>query len=376
MSAKKASVLLKLVIVLVLLGAGVAAVVFFLRPVAKVVTVARGVAQDIVPGAVVVEAERVSPVASEIEGKILKSTLELNRVVKEGEILVELDSTDIDIEIAHADAELESARKTIAIAKEISDLKWTGTEETLKNTRRSYEEQKNVAQAAMDEAERTFKAAKQAREKELVDNARTLENLDNTLKVARRKKEKMTIRAPLDGTISEVLAYKNDYVSARLVLANIIAPTRRVIAKIGEERFSAIAIGAKATVSFLGLPNQKFAAVVTQKLPTAERETQRYIAYLQVEIPPEKLLPGLTGEVGVIVGEHPDVVLVPRKAMWDGYVFVIDGGRARERKLDTGFMDFNFIEVKSGLQPGDVVIVEEKDKFHQGQRVRPVPAAQ
>jgi membrane fusion protein (multidrug efflux system) len=65
------------------------------------------------------------------------------------------------------------------------------------------------------------------------------------------------------------------------------------------------------------------------------------------------------------------VLIVPRRAVLDGvYVYVVEDGRAVVRPLELGFVDYNFAEVKSGLKAGDLVIVEELEKFHDGQRVR------
>ena len=68
-------------------------------------------------------------------------------------------------------------------------------------------------------------------------------------------------------------------------------------------------------------------ATVTQILPTADPATQRYVVHLQVDIDPEKLVPGITGEVVIDVGEHDKTLLVPRRALYGRSLLVVNNGR-------------------------------------------------
>jgi RND family efflux transporter MFP subunit len=183
----------------------------------------------------------------------------------------------------------------------------------------------------------------------------------------------MSIRSPFDGVIAEVFYRPGDLVPAKQPLANIISSNKVVRAKISEERFASVEVGQRAQVSFLGLGGKPFDATVEKKLPTAEAGTQRYSVFLKLDekqIPMEKLLPDLTGDVGITVGEHANVVFVPRRALFDGNVFVVENGVVRQRPVVFGFIDLNVVEIEKGVQPGDLVIVEQLAKFRDGQRVR------
>jgi RND family efflux transporter MFP subunit len=368
-TSPRGGALATIIIILVVLGALAAGGVFYFRPVAKVIKVARGKAANVVPGSVIVDAARESSITSEVEGKILTANIEPGNVVKEGEVLVQLDTADIDLEIAHAKSEYEAAKASQEATLAINKQQWQTKEEELETAKREHTLGR-LPDQGFAQAERAFDVAKQTRAKLEADDKYRVESLLNTLQVAQRKREKMTIRAPFDGTISTVLARKNDFIGAKQPIANIIAQARIVRAKISEENFAAIKVGDPAVVSFLGYRGEVFKATVTQKLPTAEPDTQRYTVYLKVEIPNEKLLPNLTGDVGITVGERTNALLVPSRAMWDGYVRVVENGRAFERKLKTGYADLNMVEVTDGLKEGDLVVVEQPDKFEDGQRVR------
>ena len=83
-------------------------------------------------------------------------------------------------------------------------------------------------------------------------------------------------------------------------------------------------------------------------------------------------MPGLTGEVSVIIGERQAKALIPRRALFGDNLFVVRDGRAVLTKVELGYVSLNMVEVTQGLAPGDLVIVEELDRFRDGARVKPV----
>jgi len=181
----------------------------------------------------------------------------------------------------------------------------------------------------------------------------------------------MTIVAPFDGVVSKVFARPGDLISGGAPIAILISTSRTVEAKISEENFSNIAKGQRASVRFLGYGNWLYDATVTKILPTADPETQRYIVHLDVKIEPEKLIPGITGEVSIIVGERPSPANIPRRALFNNTkVYAVENGRVRLRTIKPGYLSNTLVEVLEGLKAGDMVIVDQLDQFRDGDRVR------
>jgi RND family efflux transporter MFP subunit len=203
-----------------------------------------------------------------------------------------------------------------------------------------------------------------------VGNDRDIADFENSLAVKRRQLDKMAIRAPFDGVISAVDVWPGDLIGGSAPVASIITLARRVEAKISEEDFADIRVGQKASVRLLGYGNQQFDAKVTRVLPTADPDTQRYTIYLDVDIPKERLVPGLTGEVSVVVGQRHAKTIIPRRALSGDSVYVVEDGRVQLRHVETGYVSLTQVEILKGLKPGDPVIVEELDTFRAGQRVK------
>jgi multidrug efflux pump subunit AcrA (membrane-fusion protein) len=85
------------------------------------------------------------------------------------------------------------------------------------------------------------------------------------------------------------------------------------------------------------------------------------------------LVPGINGEVIIIVGRRPARTVVPRRAVFelDGKcVFVVHNGVVEARKVGVGYVWARGAEILSGLEPGETVIVDELENFRPGDKVR------
>ena len=88
-----------------------------------------------------------------------------------------------------------------------------------------------------------------------------------------------------------------------------------------------------------------------------------------MDIPLEDLIPGKTGEVTITINQRQAKAVVPRRALVGNSVYVVKDGRVEIRTVKTDYIWLDGAEVVQGLQPGDEVIVENQDTFHDGDRV-------
>ncbi len=367
-SRKKNNFGLKLLLTAIVLAVVAFFVASSLRPVAHVVVVGHGKAVNSVPGSVVVAATRIAQLTSEIGGRIIKNDLDPGKIVHEGDVLVVIDPGDIDLDIEKIQNDITAGEKKVKTGS-AGQFEYETAKENLVTAQRQHD-RGAISDLDFKLKERAVAASKQKLELEDVTNEQTNATLKNLLKVKQRQREKMTITAPFDGVVAAVFAHKDDFLGPNATIATLITTTRNVEAKISEENFALVQIGQRAVVRFLTYGDDRYDATVIKKLPTAEVGTQRYVAYLDVKIPPEKLLPDLTGEVQIIVAERETQTQIPRRAFADGYVLVVENGRVQRRKVTLGYTSMNLAEVATGLKGGDQVIVDELDQFHDGDRVK------
>lgn len=356
--------------VLALVAAGIIyGVAYTLRPVALVAVAATGKAVRTVPGTVEVKAEFAIELKSEVGGRVISSSLDIGQRVFRNDVLVQIDTGDIDLEIERIRNEITAAQRRVELGStlrpEVLNMK-----DTLENLDRQTKAGAYPA-AEFEKQKRLFQQLEQRMELDEVNSRLLLENYENSLRAKTREKTKMTIVAPSDGVVTIVTARVGDLIGSNSPIATIIAVGRTIEAKITEENFAAIKLGQMATVRFLTFGADQYNAVISKILPSADAATQRYTVFLDLALPEGRvLLPGLTGEVSVVIAERANAVIIPRRALLGEYVYVAAGGRLVRRKVAKGYESLYQVEVVSGLAEGEQVVVEQQDRFREGERVR------
>jgi RND family efflux transporter MFP subunit len=359
---------LKLAVTVVILAVVGVTAAYLLRSVALVAVVKRGKAIDAKPGSVTVQAERETDLKCEYSGRILRSVLLPGKQMKEGDFLVQLDTRELELDIQKTASDVESQEKRIAIGSP-TDSQIISAREELAGKERLWK-LGSLSESEYILQQRAVKQLEQRRELEKLEDLQRLDGLKNALSTKRLQLEGMTLAAPFDGVVSQVMANKDDIIGGNTPIAHLITTSRIVEAKISEEDFADIKVGQKASVRFLTYGDPPSSAAVTKILPTADPATQRYIVYLAVDIDPMKLVPGITGEVTITVGEHENTLTVPRRAVSGSSLYVVRAGRVELQKVGLGFVSLNEVEILSGVKEGEQVIVEQLDRFRPGDHVR------
>jgi RND family efflux transporter MFP subunit len=288
-------------------------------------------------------------------------------------VLLQLDTGDVQIEIEKTQSELDAAKRRQAVGSSTA-LELVADKELLTE----FERQNKLGLASdadLIRQQRRLKGTQQRLDLEQIANQLTIESLENVLKGQKRKLEKMTLRAPFDGVISYVYARPGDLIPGGAPIATLISISRTVEGRLSEENISGVKTGQKAVVSFLPYGDDRFDAKVLKVLSTSDPQTQRYLIHLEVDpkqLPLAKLVPGITGEVSVILDERPSKTIVPRRAVFGGKVFVVNGGRVELRSVKTGYVSLTAVEVTEGVSEGEQVIVDQLDRFSDGRSVRAV----
>lgn len=357
----------KLIGVVVLIAVATWLGLQMMRPEAKVVAAKRERAINAVPGSITVLAERALQVKSDVAGRVLASKLDLSAKVKAGGILIELDKTDVNLQIEQLEHDRDATQRRIKIG--------SATQYELQNARDQFDtferqhKQGTITAVDLEKQNRLVKQIEQKLELETVGNEQALARIETDLKVVQRKRDLMTVRSPVDGVVSAIFINPGDLITTGDVVATIIADSRVVEAKISEENFSGLKVGQHATLRFLSYGPVQYPGRVEKILPAADPLTQRYMVHLSVEMDPKLLVPGITGEVNIVVDARDKAVVIPRRALLGRNVFVVKDGRVEVRTVEVGFTSLNSVEIVRGVEEGEQVIVEDLDRFRSGDRV-------
>lgn len=368
-ASKKGRWTLRLALAAAVVAAAVGGANYALRPVAFVSLATTGTAVRTVPGTVEVKAEYVIELKSEVGGRVSSSELDVGRRVHKDDVLVQIDTGDVDLDIERIRNEITAARRKVELGSTLRP-EVLNSQDTLDNLAR--QAKAGVISAIdLEKARRLHQQIVQRMELDEVNLRLALQTNENLLSTKLREKSKMTIIAPSDGIVTTVAARVGDLIGSNSPIATLISVGRIVEAKISEENFAAIKLGQKATVRFLTYGNEQYNAVISKILPSADAATQRYTVFLDIFLPEGRdLRPGLTGEVSIIIAERKNAVTIPRRALVGEYVYVADGGRLERRQVQKGYESLNQVEILAGVKAGEEVVVEQQDRFREGERVR------
>lgn len=361
------SILLKVVLPLAIL---VGAVWFFLKglqPDAVVAEVQRGVALDAVPGSLTVNPAYSITLTTEVSGRILRSNLELGKRVEKGEFLIEIDPTDLRLQYESFKSNFESFKARYEL-REAEKVALQQKKEDLDDAERRYREG-NLSDLEIERQREAYRLFLETQEEKRISDENQLRQMEIQLKEWQRTLEKTTVTAPSSGIITRIFAWPGELVGVRTGLAQLYSDELLIEAKINEENFAGIQVGHPARIRFLAFGDRIFQAEVEKVLPNADPETQQYTVFLKLLEGEEFLRSGLTGEVSIIKNRREDTLLVPRRALFGQFVFVVNNGEVELRRVRSGFLGLNQAEILEGVEEGDLVIADEIDRFRDGDTV-------
>jgi HlyD family secretion protein len=346
-------------------GVAVAAALWVGRP--KPITVdtaeiARGKVDQTVTNtrAGTVKACQRAKLAPQMGGQIARLPVKKGDKVEKGQVLLELWNADVraDLNLAERDAAATRSRRDEAcisakVARRESDRMASLVERKLVST--------ELAERAAGEADGREAACRAAGEQIQVSQAR--------IDAARAHLERTLLRAPFAGIVAEINGEVGEFVTPSPVgiptppaVDVVDSSCIYITAPIDEVDAPRVREGMAARVTLDAFKDRSFKAHVRRVAPyVLEIEKQARTVEVEAEIDERDaavLLPGYSADLEVIIAERPDVLRVPTRALIEGSrVYVLAGGRIESRTVETGVGNWEFTEVRKGLEPGDRVVV-------------------
>jgi HlyD family secretion protein len=233
-----------------------------------------------------------------------------------------------------------------------------------------------AAQAQADAADAQAKLAASPFTKEDLDAARAaVSQAQAQADMARAQLKELTIVAPVDGTVAERMLVAGAIASPATPIVSIVSPELEVAVPVDEAQLARVRTGQEALISVPAFPGQPFPGKVTVVAPTVDQRSRTG----QVKIEPSadalgKLRPGMFAEVKLVFERKSGVLAIPGAAVFGGAepsVVVVADGLARHAPVKLGLRDGDKVEVLSGLQEGEAVVVDAPD-LRDGDRVSTV----
>ncbi len=179
---------------------------------------------------------------------------------------------------------------------------------------------------------------------------------------ARIRLDHATVRAPFDGVVSERDVQVGARVGNSTRLFSLVSLQDMVARVFVPGRYLPIvAPGQLATITSDFLPDQEFEAWVKRISPVIDPQSGTFKVTVGVKNPDNTIVPGLFVRAAITTEERPAALLAPKRAIvYDGgdqFIFTVKDGLAKRLPLDAGFETADIIEIRSGLEEGDPVII-------------------
>jgi HlyD family secretion protein len=245
---------------------------------------------------------------------------------------------------------------------------------------REVEARFSAAKAQWQSAETRLEEAK-ALSATLASNRQRVRALQARLDLVEEKLAALQVRAPEDGYVAEVLVKEGAAVTAGTLLLSLDMPGLLVEAEVLAQDAPALKTGQEAIVTGEVLAGRRVLGTLTKIYPRAvEKVTE--LGIKERRVPVEVALseqvagmqPGYPVEVEIVVAEKK-ALAVPQEAVFTlagrQHVFRLQGGRAVLTAVTCGLEGDDYVEVASGLQAGETVIVNPPKEVGHGTRVKP-----
>jgi RND family efflux transporter MFP subunit len=275
--------------------------------------------------------------------------------VTNGQVLAQIETPELDEQLAQAKAQLDQANAALDLAKITAD-RWAMLLKTASVSQQDAEERKSAYVLAQANVE-----AARANLKRLVD----LKNFDN-------------VTAPFNGVVTTRNTDIGQLITAgsgpelfRLAQTDPL----RVYVQVPQQYAYDVTPGLKAELSFLELPGRTFEATVTRTAQAVDPTTRTLQVELDVPNPHGELFSGSYAQVRFEEAPAHNVLAISDNAIifraeGTQVAVVGAGNKVQLRDIKVGRDFGSIIEVRDGLQASDRVIVNPPDSIADGMTVQ------
>lgn len=310
-------------------------------------------------------------VGTQVSGIVSKLYVDYNSIVKAGDVIAELDRTNLMSELSSAKASLNSAQSELDYQKANHERYKTLHEKGL------------ISANEYEQVRLSFIKAQQ-----------TLTNHKENVKKAQTNLGYATITSPIDGVVLSKAVEEGQTVASSFNTPTLFTIAKdltdmRVIANVDEADIGEVKEGQRVTFTVDAFPEDTFQGFVSQVRQEAAAESNVVTYEVVISAPNEdlKLKPGLTANVNIFTLEMKDILTIPNKALrftpneamlsegetiqnaeGKTKVWVKEGSVLKAMPVKTGMTNGTLTQVLEGLAPGTEIITEIQVVMSEGEQ--------
>jgi RND family efflux transporter MFP subunit len=331
-------------------------------------------------------------VSTEVPGRIGAIRADFGQAVRKGDILIELDRTEYDLQVERSRGALNQALARLSLPAYTGKMAPPDTTPGVRTAIAQLEDTKSkfesaaklvksgdIAQDRFTELEKTLRArqaAVDAARDELRTQWMNVTALEADLKIAEKRRGDTVVRAPFDGVVGEKLISAGQFVKDNIGIITLVkVHPMRLRLEVPEAAANAVQVGTPLSFFTDAAPGAQFQAVVRELNPAIDSRNRTLTAEARLTKPDTRLRPGMFVQVKLITERATKIVTVPRQALYSiaglTKLFKIQNGVARLVTLVPGPEQDGFVEIPGGgVKNGDRVAISELGALTEGAKVR------
>jgi len=293
-----------------------------------------------------IEARQSINITPDVGGKIDSIAVNEGDRVSKGQILAELDTQAIRLQLEQAEAAMAVAQANFNNAK----TNWERMERLYKEKAVS-EQQNEQVKLGYDSAKAQLNQAQAA------------------VNLAKHSLDVSIMKAPFSGIIASKNAEVGDVINPLMggfspgsgggVLTLVDFSRIKIRVEVSGADIPLIRKGQETILRVPTIPRREFKGTVQVVNLAADPQTKKFGVEVAVDNPDLVLRPGTFGEIVLEVQTHENALVVPQKAILENkHVFIARDGRAAKREVVLGLQNAILTEILSGVEEGDLVISE------------------
>lgn len=317
-------------------------------------------------------------ISAQIPGRIIKIGVDEGQNVKAGDFLLKLDSTQYEANANRDRALIHSYEAALIKAK--ARLK---KDESYYERQKKLWEEKLISREQLETANAQYEISKADKESILYQIKQAEASFQSTLDHL----SKTVYNSPIDGIITSLrieegeialVGTMNNPGTVLMTIADL--SVMEVEVEVDETDVIGVKIGQLSEVKVDAFPDQTINGKVTEigssalQKTTASEESKDFKVIITLENPPEDLKPGLSASADIITADKKDVLAIPISALVlrekedvdknkkkneepEEGVYIVENSRAKFYPVKKGIMGEMMIEIVSGLEEGQEVVV-------------------
>jgi len=329
-------------------------------------------------------------VHAKVAGYIKKIYVDVGDHVKQGQTLAVLEVPELAAQLAGADAQVRRSKEEIRRAQgdvQRAESAHSAAHAMYSRLKQASEQQKGlVAQQEVDDAQAKdleTEAQVSSAQAALSGAEQQLEMADANQKQYDALSDYTRIVAPFTGVVTMRYADTGSLVAAGTSSSTQAIPVVRIaeisklrlVLPIPESIAAQIHLGDPVKVRVQAL-NSDITGTVSRFADALDMQTRTMETEIDFDNRSGKLISGMYTETQLVLAEKPNAMSLPLEAVAqngnDATVLLVTPNSTIElRKVSLGIQGKSRVEVVSGLQEGDRVVIGNRSQYHEGEKVQP-----